>query len=108
MFKGILRHIVFYLSLASLALTTSLQYTHDTQHQHDSSGTCSDQENKADTCGLCWFMAHQISTDILSDFATPSPVAHHLFNSAEQHIKPALVLCFLLQKGNKDPPSALI
>jgi len=91
--KTLVKHIALVLTWSTVLCAGALQYTHDVSHG-----------GAADGCSLCWFVQHQVASDV-------GPVP----NFIEPHIRPVSVcqnaeytafvpLRFVLREGNKDPP----
>ncbi len=105
--RKILLHIILWVGLTGLLLTSGLQYTHDVAH-HSCSTSTEEQRDHADQhCSLCWFVSHQV----LDDFQLASLVPTAQISLSSPVAEALMLVRFpdqvLSLKSNKDPPYTL-
>jgi len=99
----VIKHIVLIFALCAVVCANALQYTHDVSH-HDCESACDSNNDHADTCSLCWFVYHQILSDVHLDVVFIEPYVQSFLVHENDRYTAFLPLPLVHQESNKDPP----
>ncbi|WP_437918603.1 hypothetical protein [Sphingobacterium sp. LRF_L2] len=100
----VLRYVFLILGLTGLLFASSLQYTHDTSHSHDTSSHQHEHPTK-ETCALCWFISSQLMQELRLEPLLPEILTISVYADNQFPLSTVYKSNFLSQKSNKDPPS---